>query len=115
MDTNEYMKEMELLEQYESLGTVEELKQLKNSSKLIPCTEKKPDIVLVSTTSYGKTYKSSPVLIQTKKGSFHVAEYVKETTRTGMYEDWFSYGTGGRRMKVVSKVIGWCYLPDSIV
>lgn len=115
MDTNEYMKEMELLSQYEALGTVEELRKSKDSFKLIPCTEKKPDIVLDSTTSYCKTYKSSPVLVQTKKGSFHVAEYVKKTTRTGMYEDWFSYGTGGRRMKVVSKVIGWCYLPESIV
>lgn len=26
--------------------------------------------------------------------------------------EWFSYGTGGRRMKVMSKVIAWMELPE---
>lgn len=25
---------------------------------------------------------------------------------------WFTYGTGGRKMKVISKVIAWMELPD---
>lgn len=25
---------------------------------------------------------------------------------------WFSHGTGGRKMKVISKVIAWMELPD---
>lgn len=26
--------------------------------------------------------------------------------------EWFAYGTGGRRMKVMSKVIAWMELPE---
>ena len=114
MTTKEYMNEMELLTQYEELGTVEELKILEETMKLIPCAERKPETSLETSNSYLKRYISKPVLIQTQKGDFFVATYTKEVIKTDMLEKWFSYGTGGRRMRVVSKVIGWCYLPESI-
>lgn len=48
------------------------------------------------------------VLVQTKDGKMFVAE-------RSWYEEgkWYSYGTGGRRMRVLSKVVAWMPLPSS--
>lgn len=59
-------------------------------------------------------HKSQKVLIQTKYGDMFVAHCEKRFYYGGKsYEiKWFSYGTGGRKMKVMSKVIAWMDLPD---
>lgn len=59
-------------------------------------------------------HKIQKVLIQTKYGDMFVAHCEKRFYYGGKsYEiKWFSYGTGGRKMKVMSKVIAWMDLPD---
>lgn len=69
----------------------------------------------ISTTNFSSIYKSKEVLIQTKRGERFVAYCRKEVYENKKWNDeieWFSYGTGGRRMKVMSKVIAWMELPD---
>ena len=46
-----------------------------------------PELEEISTTNFSSVYKSNEVY-------------------------WFAYGTGGRKMKVISKVIAWMELPD---
>lgn len=53
------------------------------------------------------------VLVQTKKEEMFVAEreyywYCKDFV-------WYSYGTGGRKMKVMSAVVAWMPLPEPYV
>lgn len=50
------------------------------------------------------------VLVQTKDGRMFVAKR-KYISWYEKYE-WYSYGTGGRRMKVMSKVVAWMPLPS---
>lgn len=74
-----------------------------------------PKLEEISTTNFSSIYKSKEVLIQTKRGERFVAYCRKEVYENKKWNDeieWFSYGTGGRRMKVMSKVIAWMELPD---
>lgn len=58
-------------------------------------------------------HKSKRVLVQTKCGDMFVAYCGKRFFYGGKSKiSWFSYGTGGRKMKVVSKVIAWMELPE---
>lgn len=69
----------------------------------------------ISTTNFSSVYKSKEVLIQTKRGERFVAYCRKEMYANKEWKDevyWFAYGTGGRKMKVISKVIAWMELPD---
>lgn len=50
------------------------------------------------------------VLVQTKDGKMFVAE--REYSTWYKKDEWYSYGTGGRRMKVMSKVVAWMPLPN---
>lgn len=58
--------------------------------------------------------RGTKVLVQTKKEEMFVAKmdfshsYSKKLS-------WFSYGTGGRKMKVMSLVIAWMPLPEPYV
>ena len=74
-----------------------------------------PKLEEISTTNFSSIYKSKEVLIQTKRGERFVTYCRKEVYENKKWNDeieWFSYGTGGRRMKVMSKVIAWMELPD---
>jgi len=76
----------------------------------ILCSERYPDAELDYCSEYLATYTSEEVLIQTKKGDNFVATYTRRecgSKRDKVEHIWFSYGTGGRRMKVVSTVIAW--------
>lgn len=59
-------------------------------------------------------HKSKEVLIQTKRGEMFVAYCEKRTgySKYSMGTNWFTHGTGGRKMKVMSKVIAWMELPQ---
>ena len=81
--------------------------------KWVKCSEKYPDMELTYESSFNNSYKSDPVLIQTKRGELFVAICKKCIYKNKCYKDryeWFSYGTGGRRMKVMSGVIAWQYI-----
>lgn len=74
-----------------------------------------PELEEISTTNSSSVYKSKEVLIQTKRGERFVAYCRKEMYANKEWKDevyWFAYGTGGRKMKVISKVIAWMELPD---
>ena len=69
-----------------------------------------PELEEVSTTNFSSVYKSKEVLIQTKRGERFVAYCIKEMYANKEWKNevyWFAYGTGGRKMKVISKVIAW--------
>lgn len=59
-------------------------------------------------------HKSKNVLIQTKRGEMFVA-YCEKRTSYSKYSmgvvNWFTHGTGGRKMKVMSTVVAWMELP----
>lgn len=59
-------------------------------------------------------HKSEDVLAQTKHGEMFVAHCEKRFFYGHKkYEiKWFSYGTGGRKMKVMSTVVAWMDLPE---
>lgn len=74
-----------------------------------------PELEEISTTNFSSVYKSKEVLIQTKRGERFVAYCRKEMYANKEWKDevyWFAYGTGDRKMKVISKVIAWMELPD---
>ena len=86
-----------------------------NKEDWISCKERYPDMELVSESNYIKTYCSKPYLIQTKKNGLFVAVCHKTISvykRNSETYEWFSYGTGGRRMKVMSTVVAWMELPE---
>ena len=69
----------------------------------------------VTTTNFSSVYKSKEVLIQTKRGERFVAYCRKEVYANKKWKDevyWFSHGTGGRKMKVMSTVVAWMELPE---
>lgn len=69
----------------------------------------------MSENNYSTTYRSEKVLVQTKREEMFVAYCKKECFTNKRYDDeiaWFANGTGGRKMKVVSKVVAWMELPE---
>ena len=115
-ETEEYMTLMEKLQQYESLGSIERLTKIKNDSEWIPCKLRFPDTNLIEETCGDRQiFLSEPVLAQTKRGEMFVATYKLIKWKSKSYKDyveWVTYGTGGRRMKVISKVIAWKPAPE---
>ena len=59
-------------------------------------------------------HKSEDVLVQTKCEDMFIAHCEKRFYYGGKsYEiKWFSHGTGGRKMKVMSTVVAWMELPE---
>lgn len=84
-------------------------------SKWIPCSEKFPEFKSLGSTGSIDHYETHPVLIQTKRGEMFVAWCRKMVYECEKYDDdydWYSHGTGGRRMRVMSKVVAWMPLPE---
>ncbi len=74
-----------------------------------------PELKEVGTCNTYSAYESKEVVVQTKCGDRFVAycRKVKYTNRKIKDEiAWFSHGTGGRKMKVMSTVVAWLELPD---
>lgn len=58
-------------------------------------------------------FYSDKVLIQTRKGDMSVGNLeLYKSDYFGDEYNWYSYGTGGRRMAVKGKVIAWQPLPE---
>ena len=74
-----------------------------------------PKLECFSIDNFSSVNRSKEVLIQTKRGQLFTAECWKIVYANKKWEDeieWFTYGTGGRRMKVMSTVVAWMDLPD---
>ncbi len=86
-----------------------------NKDDWISIKEELPNSELSNESSLRKEYKSQNVLIQTKREEIYSAYYVKTIYKNNKYKEeinWYTYGTGGRRMKVMSKVVAWMPLPE---
>lgn len=73
-----------------------------------------PKLECFSIDNHSSVNRSKEVLIQTKRGQLFTAECWKTVYANKNWEDeikWFTYGTGGRRMKVMSTVVAWMELP----
>lgn len=91
------------------------MKKLSNES-WISCEKNEfPPLYIVSENNFRTTYRSEKVLVQTKRDEMFVAYCEKEKFADKRWDDeikWISHGTGGRKMKVVSKVVAWQELPE---
>lgn len=86
-----------------------------NKNDWISVKEILPNSELSDESSLRKEYKSQNVLIQTKKSEIFSAFYIKTVYKDMKFKEkinWYTYGTGGRRMKVMSKVVAWMPLPE---
>lgn len=105
-------KKQELVDR---LAMYEDAAEKDSSGKWIPCSEKFPEFKSLGSTGSIDHYETHPVLIQTKRGEMFVAWCRKMVYECGKYDDdydWYSHGTGGRRMRVMSKVVAWMPLPE---
>ena len=85
-----------------------------NKDDWISVKERLPEAELVYESSYNNKYKSQNVLIQTKRDEIFSAYCVRITYKNKYKEEieWYTHGTGGRRMKVMSKVVAWMPSPE---
>ena len=86
-----------------------------NKHDWISVKERLPNSELSNKTSLKKEYKSQNVFIQTKRDEIFSAYYIRTTYKNNKYKEeiaWYTHGTGGRRMKVISKVVAWMPLPE---
>lgn len=85
-----------------------------NKNDWISVKERLPEAELVYESSFNNNYESKNVLIQTKRDEIYSAYCVKTVYKDMKFKEkinWYTYGTGGRRMKVMSKVVAWMPLP----
>jgi len=85
-----------------------------NKNDWISVKERLPEAELVYESSFND-YESKNVLIQTKRDEIYSAYCVKRVYKDIKLKEeinWYTYGTGGRKMKVMSKVVAWMPLPE---
>lgn len=95
---------------------LEDVSDAPNDVRWISAKDRLPVVTKVA--DYSSTFVSDPVLVQTRKGDMFVAIRQLTMWESRAYKDedgWCSYGTGGRKMKVKSKVIAWMPLPEPYV
>ena len=86
-----------------------------NKNDWISVKERLPDAELVYESSLNNNYESQNVLIQTKRDEIYSAYCVKTIYKYMKFKEeinWYTHGTGGRRMRVMSKVVAWMPLPE---
>lgn len=82
-----------------------------------PCRDGLPRVVESSIDGRCTIEKSEFVLVQTKDEKIFIAHFQRWRWADEKDEelDWYSYGTRGRKMKIMSKVIAWMPLPERYV
>lgn len=91
---------------------LEEVKDASNVVSWVSVEDRLPVVTLEK--EYPSIFVSDLVLIQTRKGEMFVAIRQLKMWESKVYkdeDDWYSFGTGGRKMKVKSKVVAWMPLP----
>lgn len=83
----------------------------------VSCNDNKnlPEMEVANVDNWSTMYTSHKVLVQTKNDDMFVAQCIRNTYDKKQFPDdikWYSYGTGGRRMRVMSKVVAWMGLPE---
>lgn len=81
----------------------------------IPVSERLPEFKKLDVLGSPDIYKTEKVFVQTKRGEMFVAWCHKTVYTSKIFNDeylWYTHGTGGRKMRVMSKVIAWMSLPE---
>lgn len=80
----------------------------------VTCEERLPEMEVTHDASFFKKYRSESVLVQTKRGEIFLAVCEKTEYKEGKRScvEWYSFGTQGRKMKVMSKVVAWMPQPE---
>lgn len=81
----------------------------------IPVSERLPEFKKLDVLGSPDIYKTEKVFVQTKRGEMFVAWCHKTVYTSKIFNDeylWYTHGTGGRKMRVMSKVIAWMPLPE---
>lgn len=80
----------------------------------VTCEERLPEMEVTHDASFFKKYRSEPVLVQTKRGEIFLAVCEKTEYKDGKRScvEWYAFGTKGRKMKVMSKVMTWMEKPE---
>ena len=83
----------------------------------VSCKDDLPRVVESSIDGRCTIEKSEFVFVQTKDEQIFIAHFQRWrwTNEKDEELDWYSYGTRGRKMKVMSKVIAWMPLPERYV
>lgn len=92
-----------------------ELEQDEKENGWIPVSERLPEFKKLDVLGSPDIYKTEKVFVQTKRGEMFVAWCHKTVYTSKIFNDeylWYTHGTGGRKMRVMSKVIAWTPLPE---
>lgn len=101
---------LEMIEQLQ-----EDLEQDEKENGWIPVSERLPEFKKLDVLGSPDIYKTEKVFVQTKRGEMFVAWCHKTVYTSKIFNDeylWYTHGTGGRKMRVMSKVIAWMPLPE---
>lgn len=85
------------------------------STNWTPVCDRLPEFKKLDVLGSPDVYRTEKVLVQTKRGETFVAWCHKTVYISKKFNDeyiWYANGTGGRKMKCMSKVIAWMPLPE---
>ena len=101
---------LEMIEQLQ-----DDLEQDEKENGWIPVSERLPEFKKIDVLGSPDIYKTEKVFVQTKRGEMFVAWCHKTVYISKIFGDeylWYTHGTGGRKMRVMSKVVAWRPLPE---
>ena len=93
----------------------EAIEQDEKENGWISVSEGLPEFKKLDVLGSPDIYKTEKVFVQTKRGEMFVAWCHKTVYTSKIFNDeylWYTHGTGGRKMRVMSKVIAWTPLPE---
>lgn len=101
---------LEMIEQLQ-----DDLEQDEKENGWIPVSERLPEIKKLDVIGSPHIYRTEKVFVQTKRGEIFAAWCHKKVYISKKFNDeylWYTHGTGGRKMRVMSKVVAWRPLPE---
>ena len=113
VDDHQMILASDALEMIEQLQ--DDLEQDEKENGWIPVSERLPEFKKLDVLGSPDIYKTEKVFVQTKRGEMFVAWCHKTVYTSKIFNDeylWYTHGTGGRKMRVMSKVIAWTPLPE---
>ena len=85
------------------------------SADWIPVSEGLPEFKKIDVLGSTDIYKTEKVFVQTKRGEMFAAWCHKTVYTSKIVNDeylWYTHGTGGIKMRVMSKIVAWRPLPE---
>ena len=112
-ERHEMITSKDVLDMIEQLQ--DDLEQDEKENGWIPVSERLPEFKKMDVLGSPDIYKTEKVFAQTQRGEMFVAWCHKTVYTSKKFSDeylWYTHGTGGRKMRVMSKVIAWRPLPE---